>query len=159
MADKRKESTWFTASILFLVVYCVFLFLFRAALVNIETENNNVLKPEVGQIIVIGFLILLYHFAFLGIYVFSLLGQWQNRSALMISILITGGLFYGFNKWYHLVVNNPFLSFNNYKTLPWYAQESTKFLIANAPLVLFFATVFVLRTRAMVIKKDERSVL
>ena len=149
MVDKSRESRWFKASTLFLVIYCSFLFLFRAMLISIEPADTNLLKPEISQIIMVGFLILLYYFAFLGIFVFSLSGSWQTTTALILAVLITSGLFYGFYKWYDLLTNNPFLSFNNYKTLPWYAQEKTKFMIANIPLMLFFATVFAVRFMAI----------
>jgi hypothetical protein len=145
MLDKRLETRWFAGTIVFLVLYCIFLFLFRAALVKLDTQFGSILKPEVSQILAIALIILLYYFAFLGLYGFSGLGRWQRTVSIFLAMLFTGSLLYGFRQWYTAVVNNPFLSFGPTGVLPWYAREKTKFLLANTPLALFIITIFIMR--------------
>ena len=131
--------------LLFLLLYCLVLFLFRILLLNLEKQYGFILKPEVFHIFIIGFLILLYYFFFLGLYVFSTLGSIQKIYAICIALIVVLGLLYGFKQWYSAVANNPFLSINNLQNLPWYAKEEIKFLLVNTPLLLFFITVFVYR--------------
>jgi hypothetical protein len=154
MLNRHRESRWFLFSVLFLFLYCGFLFFFRHLLLQLETGGTSILKPESSQILFIAFLILLYHFAFLGLLVFSSLGKWQRIVSILLSLLLTGSLLYGFRQWYVLLTNNPFLSFNNTVTLPWYAQEQTKFFLANTPLILFLLTVFTYRVLLMLRSKE-----
>lgn len=149
MFSKPKESTWFLYSLVFLIGYCSFLFIFRNILLSIESEDQTILKPEVNQIIAIGLFMLLYYFAFLGLYSFSFTGKWQNISAIVLSLIIVGSILYGFKKWYDLIADNPFLSFTQSANLPWYANEKNKFLIANSPLILFLISIFIIRLLLM----------
>ena len=149
MFNKPKESIWFLYSIVFLIGYCCFLFIFRNILITLESENQTILKPEISQIIVVGLFIVLYYFAFSGLYSFSLAGRWQNISAVILAFIITGSILYGFKKWHDLITNNPFLSFTQPASLPWYANEKNKFLIANSPLIVFIISIFVFRLLLM----------
>lgn len=145
MLNSRTETRWFFAMMAFLIFYCGFLFAFRGLLLNVEEDKQvSIFKPETVQIFIMGVLIILYHFCFLGLYVFSKGSQWQRIAAVAISLLVTGSLLYGFNEWYG-VTSEPFFQFSNTGKLPWYAKEKTKFLISNSPLILFLLIVFILR--------------
>jgi len=143
--QQRAEAKWFVYMVVFLVVYCGFLFAFRAALVNVEAKTQlSLFKPEPAQIAVMAWLILLFHFSFIGLYSFSLGGRWQRMATVIVCLLITGAVLYGFNEWFK-ATSNPFFQFANTGALPWYAREKPKFLIANLPLVVFIVFVFVFR--------------
>lgn len=145
MLQKEVESRWTMSVLIFTIVYCGMLFLFRYLLVQLEINGGSILKPEPAQIIAIGLLIILYHFAFVGLYLFAHFGPWQKIVSLILSIIIISSLLYAMKELYKVIVNNPFLSFTSTGALPWYAQEKVKFLLANSPLIFFFITVFILR--------------
>lgn len=145
---KQTETRWFTAVVIFLFVYCGLLFFFRSVLLKLETGNGSVLKPEPGQILAVGFLILVYHLSYLGLYAFSALGNRQKAMASFLAVVINLTLLYGFKLWFDAISENPFLSLTDRK-LPWYAEEKTKFLLSNGPLLLFFIIVFAFRLIAI----------
>jgi hypothetical protein len=146
--DKRTELKWFTIAIIFLTLYCGFLFGFRSVLEQLENGNQTILKPEPGQIIAIGFLILIYHLSYVGLYAFSGLGKMPGMMAALLAVSINLVLLYGFKIWFDAIAGNTFL-FSSQK-LPWYAEEKIKFIIANGPLLLFFISVFAFRLIAIV---------
>src|SRR5690349_17344826 len=92
--NKRTELKWFSVSIIFLAIYCGFLFGFRSLLHNLENGSETILKPEPGQIIAIGFLILIYHFSYVGLYSFSGLGKLPGAVAALLAIIINLALLY-----------------------------------------------------------------
>ena len=93
-----------------MLLYCGFLFAFRLVLLDVEQERGiSILKPELVQILVMGLLILLYHFCFAGLYFFSMGRPWQKLAAVIIAMIIAGSLLYGFNEWYQ-AVKNPFFT-------------------------------------------------
>jgi hypothetical protein len=145
MLNKKTEQKSFLALMLFLVFYCLFLLFFRNLLLNLEKQAGPILKPEGFHIAILSFLILLYYFFFLGIYVFSTLGTMQKVYSSCLAVLIVLGILFGFKQWYTAVSENPFLSIGNSQNLPWYAEEHTKYFIANTPILLFFITVFIYR--------------
>lgn len=146
MPDKRIEAKWFLGTLLFLVLYCTFLLCCRVVLTRLENAHRTILKPEYSQIVIVGLIILLYHFSFIGLYVFSLLGKAFKTCTLVLGLLITGSILYGFSQWYSAIAHNPFIGIGQPIILPWYAREKTKFLIVNGPLILFFISIFVRRT-------------
>ena len=153
--NKRTEIKWFAFAIIFLVLYCSFLFGFRSILIRLEDGNETILKPELSQIIAIALLILIYHFSYMGLYAFSGLGRWPGIIAALLAVVINLLILYGFKLWFDAITQNAFL-FSTQK-LPWYATEKTKFMISNIPLILFFITVFAFRLIAIVQRKFSTS--
>ena len=147
LLDKRTEIKWFAIAIIFLVLYCSFLFAFRSVLIKLEDGNETILKPEPPQIIAIALLILLYHLSYVGLYGFSGLGKWPCIIAVLLAVVINLLILYGIKLWFDAITRNTFL-FSSQK-LPWYAVEKNKFLIANVPLILFFISVLVFRLIAI----------
>jgi hypothetical protein len=149
MSKEGSETKWFFAAVIFVLFYCGFLFAFKIKLIAVETKwSVSIIKPENGQIIAIGLLTVLFHFAFCGLYFFSTAGRWQQVAAILSGVLITGGILYGFKLWYNAITNNPF--FQPDGRLPWYAGESNKFLLAHSPFILFLVFVCAIRTTMMV---------
>jgi hypothetical protein len=154
MQNNRTEARSFILTLAFLVFYCVYLFIFRGLLLGVEKDLRiDIFKPEPVQFFVMGLLILMYHFCFAGLYFFSINSKWQRMAAVAIALLTTGSLMYGFREWYR-VTSEPFFFLNTIEKLPWYAEEKSKFLIANIPLILFLLTVFVFRIM-MMFQKDS----
>lgn len=145
--DKRTEIKWLATAIVFLVLYCGFLFFFRSVLMKLENGNGTILKPEPGQIIAMGLLILVYHLSYAGLYAFSGLGKLPAIMAALLAVFINLAFMYGFKLWFDAIAGNIFLL--SIQKLPWYAQEKTKFIIANAPLLLYFISVFAFRLIAI----------
>lgn len=145
--DKRIEIKWFTVAIIFLMLYCGFLFGFRSVLIKLDGGNETILKPEPGQIVAIALLILIYHFAYVGLYAFSGLGKWPCIISSLFAVIINLVILYGFKLWFDAITGNAFLYSS--QILPWYAVERTKFMIANVPLLLFFIYIFVFRLIAI----------
>src|SRR5213082_360917 len=144
LLDKRTETTGLIISVVFLLVYCSYLFFFRSALLQLEGSNGSILKPEPGQIVAVGFIVLIYHLSYLGLYAFSAFGKAQQTVSSILALLLNFTLLYAFKIWFDAISSNPFLS-NTAQTLPWYAKEQDKFLLVNGPLLFFIIAVFVLR--------------
>ena len=145
--NKRTELKSFAVSVVFLILYCCFLFGFRSVLQQLDNGNETILKPQPAQILAIGFLVLIYHFSYVGLYTFSGLGKIPGLMAALLAIFINLALLYAFKLWYDAITGNPFLF--SIQKLPWYAEEKAKFIIANAPLLVFFIYVFVFRLIAI----------
>lgn len=155
LLNKRTEIKWLAMAIIFLVLYCSFLFCFRSVLIKLEDGNETILKPEQSQIIAIGLLILIYHLSYVGLYAFSGLGRWPGIIAALLAVVINIAILYGFKLWFDAITRNAFLF--STKKLPWYAAEKTKFMISNVPLILFFITVFAFRFISIVQRKFSTS--
>ena len=155
MVDKRIEMKWFVGSLVFTIVYCSYLFFFLGLLANLEKYPGEILKPEPGQIIAIGLLILIYHFAFAGLFAFSLLGKMQASIGIFFSLLIHAALLYGLKFWYEAVAEGVLVFFGNQKSLPWYAEEKNKFLLAHIPLGCYFIVVFIFRLTGIIKKMQN----
>lgn len=141
------ERKWLIAATLFIVFYSVYLVLFRQLLIGVESTSGFIFKPETSQILLAALVTLLFHFALLGLAQFSLMGKWQKGVAITVMLLFFASLLYGFYIWYRGIMANLFL-FSS-ATLPWYAEERTKFLLVNTPLIFFFTLLFAERFRSI----------
>jgi hypothetical protein len=155
MLHHRAETKGFFIMLAFLSFYCMYLFVFRRVLIDVEESYGvNLFKPEPAQAFVIILLVLLYHFCFVGLYYFSQGDQWLKFAAVVIGMAVAGGLLYGFSEWYR-VTSEPFFQFGIPGNLPWYAREKEKFLITNIPLVLFILYIFAFRIVMIFRTKDS----
>ena len=147
-----KEIRSFIWLIVFVILYCGFLFLFSQLLVASEKNSSFILKPEPGQILLVGLFIIIYYFAFYGLYSFSVISNTSGIISTVLSLLICFSVLYGLYAWYNALINNPFL-FNN-SSLPWYAKEQNKFFISNTPLILFILLISFQRFALMLRKRS-----
>ena len=145
MLNKKIETRLLIASLLFTVLYCVYLFFVRNLLATLEKNPGEILKPEQGQIIAVGLLIIIYHFAFTGLFAFGSLGRLQAFITIFFSVAIHAGLLYGFKLWYDAIVEGVLIFLGNQQSLPWYADEKNKFLLVNVPLIFYFTIIFMYR--------------
>lgn len=149
-SSSQKEQTKLLWTVAFLLCYVVFLLFFRSVLIHAEKQEGAILKPGIFQIAIMGLLILVYHFTLLGLQAYSALGRSARLSAMVIALVIMASLLFGFLHWYRIIAGNPFSFLTDAGQLPWYAQEKTKFFLANVPLLIFFLIVFSYRFNNMI---------
>jgi Na+/proline symporter len=147
-----KEFRSFIWLIVFVILYCGFLFLFSQLLVASEKASSFILKPEPGQILLVGLFIIIYYFAFYGLFSFSVISNTSRTISIVLSLVICFSVLYGLYAWYNALINNPFL-FKN-PSLPWYAKEQNKFFISNSPLIMFVLLVSFQRLSMMLRKRS-----
>ena len=147
MLNAAYERKWLIAVALFIFCYSGFLLIFRQQLTAVEASAGFIFKPETPQILLAALVTLLLHFALLGLSQFSWMGKWQKGLAVAVMFLFFTSLLYGFYIWYRGIMSNPFLF--SAASLPWYAEERTKFLLVNTPLIFFFTLLVAERFRSI----------